>query len=168
MTSHMPLHGSPRQREFLTPAPVFSEPRTVFPDRLPGVGLLATVTAMTKDFELDGDRLVRTSVESAEIIADGGCSVKRDHWATSNGEWVRRGHSAPGCVTWLPCAGRAGEAPPFGSSVLRLAWRNTAGRNGTEPTVALRPSSQSQERYYTGTVFPGLISSDGFTHLGRF
>ena len=83
-----------------------------------------------------------------------------------DGEWVGK-FTGPGLVTSLRLWDALGEHIRFVRAETGMAEHGWPNSEPSRKWLCGLPLNR-KERYYTGTVFPGLISSDGFAHLGRF
>lgn len=130
------------------------------------VGANVRIMTENSEVEVEGDRALRSSVEKAlgfgqRVFGDGGIARQ-----IADGEWTGRfvGTAAHDVAALWDALGEH----------IRFVRAETGGRavqpSATEPSrdwLCGLPLNR-KERYYTGTVLPGLIGSGGFGHLGRF
>ncbi|MCD9153130.1 hypothetical protein [Aeromicrobium duanguangcaii] len=120
---------------------------------------------MTELSESDGDRAVRSSVERANgfgrrVFGEGGIARQ-----IIDGEWAGefKGSAARDAAALWNALGEH----------IRFVRAESGSRSAGTDVAPSRNWLQGlplnrKERYYTGTVLPGLVASDGFAHLDRF
>lgn len=121
---------------------------------------------MTNYSKGDGDRVVRSSVEKTRgfgqrVFGDGGMARQ-----IVDGEWA-------GNFEGSAARDLAGLWDALGEHIRFVRSETGQESSSVSDTVPSREwlcglPLNRKERFYTGTVFPGLIGSDGFAHLGRF